>query len=82
MFGECLIFVSSISALPLNFCNKKQKIKVGTWVAGIARFSYTSTNDNKSKIIFMKVYSIKLQKLTWEEVDWFFCIHLRVMHWE
>ena len=26
------------SALPLNFCNKKQEIEVGTWVAGIARF--------------------------------------------
>jgi len=23
---------------PLNFCNKKQEIEVGTWVAGIARF--------------------------------------------
>jgi len=28
-----------LSALPLNFCNKKQEIEVGTWVAGIARFA-------------------------------------------
>ncbi len=27
-----------ISALPLNFCNKKQEIEVDTWVAGIDRF--------------------------------------------
>ena len=27
-----------ISASPLNFCNKKQEIEAGTWVAGIARF--------------------------------------------
>ncbi len=28
------------SALPLNFCNKKQEIGAGTWVAGIARFGF------------------------------------------
>ena len=29
----------AVSALPLNFCNKKQEIEADTWVAGIARFN-------------------------------------------
>ena len=32
-------FRKGFSALPMNFCNKKQEIEAGTWVAGIARFS-------------------------------------------
>ncbi len=40
-----------ISALPLNFCNKKQEIEAGTWVAGIAarfRKSVLLTKNKRS----------------------------------
>ncbi len=37
--GLMAVMWFDISALPLNFCNKKQEIEAGTWVAGIALFS-------------------------------------------
>ena len=52
MCRSYIIFVSTtvsgihIRALPLNFCNKKQEIEVGTWVAGIARFSFMAVKKN------------------------------------
>jgi len=30
------------SAFSLNFCNKRQEIEAGTWVAGIACFRYAA----------------------------------------